>query len=248
MKIEEIKGNNDLQVKKIDFVCDGGLHEKLNNYDFTKQFNKHSFTYIVAPPQSGKSNLIQNLFKQKQLLKKCFHHIFYVCPSSSSLKDDIFNKLPENQRFLELNKETLESIRNSCESYDKDEKSCIVLDDVASALKNIELLKDFQRLIFNRRHIGGGVSILVISQVYNVLPLQLRKMVNNLIILNPRMKEFNLMNDEYFNLDHKNVKKIKEFFFDAKYNFMMYCPDENIYFKNFNKVIVDEDDNQEDGE
>lgn len=248
MKIEEIKGNNDLKVKKINFICDNGIHDKLNNYDFTKQFNKHSFTYIVAPPQSGKSNLIQNLFKQKQLLKKCFHHIFYVCPSSSSLKDDIFNKIHENQRFAELNKETLESIKNSCESYDKDEKSCIVLDDVASSLKNIELLKDFQRLIFNRRHIGGGVSVIVISQVYNVLPLQLRKMVNNLIILNPRMKEFTLMNDEYFNLDNKNVKKIKEFFFDTKYNFLMYCPDENIYFKNFNKVIVDEDYYTEDGE
>lgn len=248
MKIQEIKGNNDLQVKKIDFVCDGGIHEKLNNYDFTKQFNKHSFTYIVAPPQSGKSNLIQNLFKQKQLLKKCYHHIFYVCPSSSSLKDDVFNKLPENQRFLELNLETLESIKNRCESYDKDEKAIIVLDDVAKELKNIDLYKLFLRIIANRRHIGGGVSIIVISQVYNLLPLVLRKMVNNLIILNPRMKEFTLMNDEYFNLDHKNIKKIKEFFFDAKYNFMMYCPDENIYFKNFNKVIVDEDDNQEDGE
>ncbi len=248
MKIQEIKENNDLQVKKIDFVCDGGLHDKLNNYDFTKQFNKHSFTYTVAPPQSGKSNLLQNLFKNNKMLKKCFHHIFYVCPSSSSLKDDIFNKLPDNQRFLELNKETLGTIKNMCESYEKDEKACIVLDDVASALKNVELLKDFQRLIFNRRHIGGGVSVIVISQVYNVLPLQLRKMVNNLIILNPRMKEFNLMNDEYFNLDHKNVKKIKEFFFDAKYNFMMYCPDENTYYKNFNKVIVDEDYSEEDGE
>lgn len=248
MKIQEIKGNNDLHVKKIDFVCDGGIHEKLNNYDFTKCFNKHSFTYIVAPPQSGKSNLLQNVFSNKLLLKKCYHKIMYISPSSSSLKDDIFNKIPENQRFVELNKETLGTIRNMCESYDKDIKCCIVLDDVASALKNIELLKDFQRLIFNRRHIAGGVSIFVISQVYNVLPLQLRKMVNNLIILNPRMKEFNLMNDEYFNLDHKNVKKIKEFFFDAKYNFLMYCPDENIYFKNFNKVIVDEDYSEEDGE
>jgi hypothetical protein len=241
MKIEEVKGNNDLEVKKIDFVCDGGLHDKLNNYDFTKQLNKHSFTYIVAPPSSGKSNLIQNLFKNQKMLKKCFHHIMYVCPSSSSLKDDIFNKLPENQRFMELNEETLGTIRNMCENYNKEEKSCIVLDDVACSLKNKELLKDFQRLIFNRRHIGGGVSVIVISQVYNVLPLQLRKMVNNLIILNPRMKEFNLMNDEYFNLDQKNVKKIKDFFFDKKYNFLMYCPDDNMYFKNFNKVIIDED-------
>jgi hypothetical protein len=66
-------------------------------------------------------------------------------------------------------------------------------------------------------------------------------MVNNLIVLNPRLKEFSLMNDEYFNLDPKNVKKLKEFFFDKPYQFLMYCPDENKYFKNFDPVIVDED-------
>ena len=240
MKIDLIKEKEGLEVKKIEFICDGGLHDKLNEYEFTKCFNKHSFTYIVAPPQSGKSNLLNNIFRNHRMLRKTFHHIFSFSPSSSSLKDDIFNKLPENQRFMELNESTLNDVRSRIEGYNKDEKSCIVIDDCASSLKNKELLKDFQRLIFNRRHIG--CSVIIVSQVYNVLPLMLRKMVNNLIILNPRLKEFDLMNDEYFNLDPKNVKKLKEFMFDAKYNFMMYCPDENIYFKNFDKVIIDEDD------
>jgi len=239
MKIEEIKGNNDLEIKKIDFVCDGGIHEKLNNYDFTKQFNKHSFTYIVAPPASGKSNFTQNLFKQKKLLKKCYHHLYIFDASSSSLKDNIFNKLPDNQKFTELNEENLNLVRNTIENYPKDENTLILIDDCASALKNKSLYTDFLRLIANRRHIQ--CSVIVISQVYNLLPLPLRKLVNNLIILNPRMKEFNLMNEEYFNLEQKNIKKIKDFFFNVKYNFLMYCPDENIYFKNFNKVIIDED-------
>lgn len=246
MKLELIKEKEGLEVKKIQFMCDGGIHDKLDEYEFTKQFNKHSFTYIVAPPQSGKSNLLNNLFRNKKMLRKCFHHIFYFCPSSSSLKDDIFNKLPEDQRFMELNEENLNEVRNRIEGFEKGDKSCIVIDDCASALKgngSKQLMLDFMRLIFNRRHLY--TSVIIISQVYNCLELKLRKMVNNLIVLNPRLKEFNLMNEEYFNLDPKNVKKLKEYFFDAKYNFMMYCPDENIYFKNFDKVIIDEEATQD---
>jgi hypothetical protein len=239
MKIELQKEKDGLEIKKIEFVCDGGLHDKLNEYEFTKCFNKHSFTYIVAPPQSGKSNLTQNLFKNKNMLRKCFNKIYYFSPSSSSLKDDVFNKLPEEQRYTELTQANLDEVRSQIEGFEKGDKSCIVLDDCASALKDKELLRDFQRLIFNRRHIY--TSVIIISQVYNILPLQLRKMVNNLIILAPRLKEFTLMNDEYFNLDVKNIKEVKAFFFDKKYNFLMYCPDENIYFKNFDKVNIQEE-------
>jgi hypothetical protein len=67
-------------------------------------------------------------------------------------------------------------------------------------------------------------------------------MVNNLIVLNPRLKEFALMNDEFFNLDPKHIKKVKDFFFDKKYQFMLFCADENRYFKNFDPVTVDEEE------
>jgi hypothetical protein len=246
MKINLLKDNDDLEIKKIEFVCDNGLHEKLNKYEYTKSCNTHRFYYIVAPPASGKSNFTQNMFKNPKIFKKVFNHIYYFSPSSSSLKDDIFNKLPEYKRFTELNQENLDYVLNSTSVLDKDEKTMIVFDDVITAFKkDKDLLSNFQKMILNRRHIGGGISLMVISQVYNLLPLQLRKAVTHLIILNPRMKEFNLMNEEYFNLDNKNIKKIKEYFFDKKYNFLTYLPDENVYFKNFDKVIIDEDDDDD---
>lgn len=249
MKINLIKDKEGLEIKKIDFVCDSGLHDKLNEYEYTKSCNTHRFYYIVAPPASGKSSLVQNFFSNKKFMKKVFNHIYYFSPSSSSLKDDIFNKLPDYKRFSELNKENLTSVLNTICALDKNEKSMIVFDDVISAFKgNKELLTDFQKMILNRRHCGGGISIMVISQVYNLLPLQLRKAVTHLILLNPRTRELNLVNEEYFNLDPKNVKKIKNFFFDKKYNFLTYLPDENIYFKNFDKVKVEEDSDNENEE
>lgn len=241
MKLELQEEPDKPQVQKIDFICDGGIHPKLDKYDFSRTgLNKHSFTYIVGRPQSGKSNLTQNLFKNKKLFRKCFHNIFYICPSSSSLKDDIFNKLPEDKRFMELNEETLTSILSRCEASEKDEKNMIVIDDCASSLKDGNLLKMFQRLVFNRRHIGGGVSIMIISQNFNLLPLQLRRMINNLILFKPSFEEMNLINEQILNQPKKDVKKLMNFFFDEKFNFMMFNLDTGKYYKNFDPVIVHE--------
>jgi hypothetical protein len=242
MRLEVKEEPEKVKIQKIEFICDGGIHPKLDKYEFSRHgFNKHSFSFVVGRPQSGKSNWTQNMFKNKTLLRKCFHNIFYVCPSSSSLKDDIFNKLPEDKRFMELNEETLQSILARCEASEKDEKNMIVIDDCASALKDHNLLKAFQRLIFNRRHVGGGVSVIIIAQNFNLLPLQLRKVINNLILFKPTFNEFELINDELLNLPKKELKKVMNFFFDERFNFMMVNLDTGKYFKNFDPVELHED-------
>lgn len=247
MKLELIEEKDKPTIKKIEFICDGGIHPKLDKYEFSKHgLNKHSFSYIVGSPGSGKSNFTQNLFKNKNLLRKCFHNIFYISPSSSSLKDDIFNKLPEDKRFIELNEDTLSIILTRCEESTKEEKNMIVIDDCAASLKDNNLFKMFQRLVFNRRHIGGGVSIIIISQNYNLLPLQLRKTINNLILFKPKFTELNLVNEELLNLPKKDLKKVSEFFYDEKFNFMMVNLDTGKYFKNFDSVIFHEDSEDSD--
>lgn len=243
MKLTLQEENNKPSIQKIDFICDGGIHPKLDKYDYTKTlFQKHSFTYIVGRPQSGKSNLLQNFFKKRDMLRKCFHNVFYVCPSSSSLKDDVFNKLPNDKRYPDLTEESLSAILSICEASEKDEKNMIVIDDCASSLKDNSLRTMFLRLILNRRHIGGGVSVIIVSQSYNLLPLQLRKMLNTLILFKPTFEEFTLVNDEIFYQDKKNLKKMMEFFFDEKYKFITYNLDTGRYYKNFDPVIIEEDE------
>ena len=133
MRLTLTEEENKPSIQKIDFICDGGIHPKLDKYDYTKTlFQKHSFTYIIGRPQSGKSNLLQNFFKKRDMLRKCYHNVFYVCPSSSSLKDDVFNKLPDEKRFTDLTEESLSSILNVCEASTKEEKNMIVIDDCAA--------------------------------------------------------------------------------------------------------------------
>ncbi len=242
MRLTINEEENKPSIQKIDFICDGGINPKLDKYDYTKTlFQKHSFTYIVGRPQSGKSNLLQNFFKKRDMLRKCFHNVFYVCPSSSSLKDDIFNKLPEEKRFADLTQESLGSILNVCEASTKEEKNMIVIDDCAASLKDNDLRNMFLRLILNRRHIGGGVSVIIVSQSYNLLPLQLRKMLNTLILFKPTYEEMNLINEEIFYQDRKYSKKMMEFFFDQRYNFLTYNLDSGKYYKNFDGVTIEEE-------
>ena len=99
----------------------------------------------------------------------------------------------------------------------------------------------FLRLILNRRHIGGGVSVIIVSQSYNLLPLQLRKMINSLILFKPTYEEMNLINDEILYNDKKEVKKLMEFFFDEKYKFLTYNLESGKYYKNFDRVTIEEE-------
>ena len=81
----------------------------------------------------------------------------------------------------ELDHNTQEEIYNkilhlSSEKYD----SLIVLDDMTSELKNPQLLRIFNTVIHNRRHLR--TSVFTVVQIYNSIPLSNRKTINYLIM------------------------------------------------------------------
>src|ERR1700676_679056 len=81
--------------------CDGKLHDKLDNFELSKFLNEHSTNLFIGKPRSGKSSLLYSLFKSPKLLRKCYHNIFAFIPtdSRSSMKDDLYNLVPQNQVF-----------------------------------------------------------------------------------------------------------------------------------------------------
>ena len=90
--------------------------------------------------------------------------------------------------YNELDYNTLEEIYSrilhlSSEKYD----SLIVLDDMTSELKNPQLLRLFNTIINNRRHLRCSVFTLV--QVYNSIPLSNRKTINYLIMYKLKNKK-----------------------------------------------------------
>ena len=82
--------------------------------------NRNGMIFILTGSGgSGKTNLLLNLFKSKDLYKKKFNNIYYFCPESSflSLKDHPFKK--HDKIYHELTVENLEEVYNELNEIKK---------------------------------------------------------------------------------------------------------------------------------
>jgi hypothetical protein len=95
---------------KTKIICDTGLADKLNDYEVLKHLNSHSTTLLVGKPAS-KTSLINSCLTAG-LFQKVFNKVYIFQPSSESVKNNIFNKLPPEQIHNELTMETLEQVYN----------------------------------------------------------------------------------------------------------------------------------------
>ena len=147
----KIKYNKKPSLPICQMVCDQELHQKLNEYDLTTFLNCHSTTLIIGKPGSGKTNLLYSFMKSKKLLNKCFDKIFLFQPEQSraSMKDKLFDQLPDDQKFDELTIDNLEMVDDN---LDEDGNNLIIFDDMTAYLKNNETRKKLKEFITNRRH------------------------------------------------------------------------------------------------
>ena len=150
----KIKFNESPNIIPCKMLCDECLHDKLNAYDLTTFMNSHETNLFIGKPKSGKTSLLYSFFKSPKLFRKVFHNIFLFQPSHSraSMKDQLFDKIPYEQKFEELNEASLSIVMNTIKCEDKKYNNCIIFDDMTAYLKNHETLKLFKELIYNRRH------------------------------------------------------------------------------------------------
>jgi len=141
-------------------LCDKKLHPKLEEYELTKFLNSHSTNLIVGKPGSGKTSMIYSFMKSKKLLSKVYDKIYLFQPEQSrqSMKDKLFDQLPDEQKFDELNVDNLEYIKDN---LDEDENVAILFDDMGAYLKNNDTRKLLKELIMNRRHYHISIYFLV---------------------------------------------------------------------------------------
>lgn len=230
---------------KTNMICDNGLSKKLDNYELLKHLNQHSTTLLIGKPRSGKTSLITSLFNSKDCLKRVYHKVYIFQPASSgaSVKNNIFDKLPEDQIYNELTIENLQQVYNEISGLPKHYNKCIILDDQGSYLKNKELQKLFKNLCFNRRHMA--VSIFFLTQTYFSVPRELRKIFNNLFIFKTSKMELQTIFEEQIELDKLYVLPISKLVFDELYNFLFINTDSQTLYRNFDKIILNEEDEME---
>lgn len=239
-----IQKNRKPKLKACEMICDKELNPKLNKYELTKFLNSHTTNLLIGKPRSGKTSLLYSLFQTSKCLKKCFHNIYLFQPSHSrgSMKDKLFDKLPDDQKFEELDYEGLAEVMDRIKVSDPDHNNCIIFDDCTAALKDYDVQKLLKELVFNRRHLR--TSIYFLCQTYISVPKDLRKLFSNLFIFRTNKVEMKLIFEEQIeDKDKINlISEITKLVFDKPYQFLFINTDTQRFFKNFDELIFKDDD------
>lgn len=223
-------------------TCDNPLNKKLDRYPLLQCFNTtSSLNMLIGSPGSGKSSLVQALFSSP--FRKCYHNIFlFRPPTSSTMNNDIFDKLPNEMIFNELSVKNLEHVLDQITQSPRDECHAIIFDDMAAYFKTNEIQTLLKQLLFNRRHLR--TSVFIISQSYKCLPLNLRKIIVNFIIFKVSKLELSEIFRE--NVDgycDAITEKISRVVYDQPHNFLLVNTQNRLFFKNWDKlnIMIDED-------
>jgi GTPase SAR1 family protein len=225
LTIKEIKSSN----YKIEPI-------KMANDEFIKNLksplpDKYGFfILLVGKPNSGKSTLWINLInkKAKNTYYKKFDKVFIFSNSLHTITTKI--KLDKERMFNGIDnlEEVLEEIK------DTEGQNLIILDDVVTDIKGSDdyILK----MIYNRRHMGGGVSLIITSQVYNKVPLAVRKCATELVIFNTtNKKEIESIFNDFINIDYDTYQKLIKYCFKSNiHDFMIVKTSDNTFYHNFN--------------
>tara|TARA_R100000700_G_C3138129_1_gene120834 strand:- start:127 stop:843 length:717 start_codon:yes stop_codon:yes gene_type:complete len=233
-----IKENPKPKLKKCEMICDVPLDEKLNKYDVTSFLNEHTTTCFIGKPRSGKTSLLYSFFKSKEIFNKTFHNVFLFQPSESarSMKDNIFEEIPDEQRFDELTYENLEYVMDFIKSEDCQFNSCIIFDDVGSQLKNKETMKLLKQLIQNRRHLH--CSCVFLTQTWYSNPKEIRKLFSNLFIFKVSIDELRTIAGEMIASKKKYIDEIYDIVFTRPYKFLFINTDTQRLFDDFDEIII----------
>jgi len=236
-----IKTNDKPLLKVCPMKCDKGLDAKLDKYELSKFLNEHTTCGFIGAPKSGKTNLLYSLFKSPELLKGVFHNVFIFQPKSSraSMKDSIFDAIPENQQFEELNAENLNAVINFIKAEDCEYNSCIIFDDVGSQLKNSDTLKLLKQMNQNRRHLH--LSLYFLQQTWNSMPKDIRKIYSNLFIFKCSKMELKLVFEELIEAKEKYMIQISNAVYTEPYKYLFVNVPTQRLFSGFDELLIKED-------
>ena len=246
----KIKINPEIKLNIPKFNCDeNAVGEHLNDHPLSKFLNVYGFLCIIGRPGFGKTSLAISFITQKKpnIYRKTHHHILVMMPQNSidSLKKNPFAKLPPENIFNDLTDVTINSVYNKVSAFSKDgEKTILFIDDMTASLKSSSYIQEIlKKLIYNRRHLK--LNIIITVQSFCNLPLDIRKNIQNMILFKPAKKEFELIFDELFEVKKEVASEIMKIAYTDKHNFLfMNVPSQSL-FKNFDEIIINDENDSE---
>jgi len=191
---------------------------------------KFPFSMMISGSSgSGKTNLLMNIMTRTDLYGKFFHYIIVFSPTAGST-DDMYKalKIPEENFIRDMKSEYITNLiakrkdrieAKGIEWVSKNERTCIILDDIIaerSFLESPDALKMFSML----RHYL--CSIIVLVQSYNKLPRALRLQSRAVMVFPAQQSEVEILLDEITpsGITKRDFEGVIEYATSERYQFL----------------------------
>ncbi len=176
------------------------------------------------------------------MLKKCFDTSVYIATVNSmlSMSDNIFSKLPENQIFNELNGEVLDEIIERAKDREDGDKIAIIIDDMASQLKNGDVQKALKQIAMNKRHLGIYATF-ILSQTWKSVPFEVRRLYDNIIVFKVSPDEMESMFVETLPQYKDYSNAIQKLVYNKPHEYLIINTGSGRLFKKFDEIIINDD-------
>jgi hypothetical protein len=226
------------KIKPPKMGCDFPISQK----PIKDPFPSKSFSMLISgKPGSGKTSFLMSILNQKgcnRIYRKVFKHILVVSPSLSSLPDGLLEGIPPEQLFEDFDENITELINTNNESYlEKPEKNysqLLILDDVASFLKQKANVVFLNKMFFNRRH--KRLSIILTTQYIYQVPKSVRANVSDVILFQPTTSELETIRKEFIPMKKDKFLDFIKFVFRDAHD-TLFINEKRELFRNLGKVI-----------
>jgi len=205
MRIREGK-KADIKIKKYAFSNDNNFGPSV-----PKPLPQRPFCMgVVGQAGMGKSCIVMSLLcRRKKCYNRQFDRVEVFSPSLSSMRGgNPFESLPEEQVHTDIDGD---AVRTLVETLQAGEDKCVIyIDDLVNTIaRDPDLQGELCKLIMNRRHIGGGCSIIWTTQIYNKMPLCIRKTATCLFMMNSKQRrELDSLFDETCALPKEHFHRV----------------------------------------
>jgi hypothetical protein len=153
--------------------------------------------------------------------------------SVASMKDNIFSRIPQDQKYEELSLDNLNEIEGNLSEHN----NVIIMDDCTAYLKDKTIKKKLKELVFNRRH--KHLSIIFLVQTYKSIEPDIRKLFSNLFIFKCSKREMENIWTEHIELPIDYMLPIMKTVYDEPYQYLFINTDTQRLFKCFDEILLE---------